>query len=356
MREGVAGRADVIEEIARLYGYRRLPRHFPAWPEPGSLNERQLLRRRLRDVVVDAGALEAWTPTLGSDADFDLLHPGLARVRITNPLAADEAVLRASMLTGLVRAWSRNVERGLGDVVLAEFGVVFWHPSLAKHPRLARGGAGGTLTLALPEENERLTILLGRPTDDARSAVALWHLIAARLGLADVVARSTSEAPTGLHPSRAAALVDRASGAVIGYVGEVDPSFVCELASVPASRRVGVLDLDLDVLADPALATGRSPLVRVPSRFPSATLDLALVTPRHVNAQDLAHELRRADDLVESVELFDVYEGPGLGDDARSLAYRIRLSAETKTLDDDKVTAARAALIGAAQALGATLR
>lgn len=307
-------------------------------------------------MIVDVGALEVWTPTLGSDADFDLLHPGLARVRVTNPPAGDEAVLRASMLTGLLRAWSRNVERGLGDVVLAEFGVVFYHPSVAQHPRLTRGGAGGTLTLALPEESERVTIVLGRPHDDAASAVTLWHLVAGRLGLADVVVRSTSEAPAGLHPSRAAALVDRSSGAVLGHLGEVDPSLVREISSVSASRRVGVIDLDLDVLADPARATRTSPLVRVPGRFPSAMLDLALVTPRGVNAQDLAFELRRASDLVESVTLFDVYEGPGLGDDARSLAYRIRLSADARTLDEDEVTAARGALIGAAAALGATLR
>ena len=166
------GRADVIEEIARLYGYQRLPRHYPAWPEVGGLTERQRLRRRVRDVVVDLGALEAWTATLISDADFDLLHAGGAGVRVTNPLAADESVLRATLLTGLVRAWARNEERGLGDVVLAELG-----SSSATHEsrraRATRGGAGlGALILALPEENERTTVLLARRDDDATSAVA----------------------------------------------------------------------------------------------------------------------------------------------------------------------------------------
>jgi phenylalanyl-tRNA synthetase beta chain len=121
VREGVFGRADVIEEVARLYGYRRLPRHSPSWPEFGALTQRQQFRRRVRDVMVDVGMLEAWTPSLGSDADFDLLYPGVARVRISNPFSVDESVLRATMLTGLVRAWAKNYERGVGDVVLGEF-------------------------------------------------------------------------------------------------------------------------------------------------------------------------------------------------------------------------------------------
>jgi phenylalanyl-tRNA synthetase beta chain len=356
IREGVRGRADVIEEIARLYSYHRLPRHTPSWPEYGTLTERQRFRRRVRDVVVDLGALEAWTPSLGSDSDFDLLHPGQARVRITNPFSADESVLRATMITGLVRAWSKNFERGLGDVVLAEFGVVFQHPSLVKEPRVVRGGAGGTSLLELPSENERLTVIFARPDDDATSAVATWRVLSRRLGLEDVVVRTTSETPAGLHPTRAAALVDRASGALLGYVGEVERDLVRSITNAPPLRRLGLLDLDLDALADPTKATRAPEAVRVPSRYPSAIIDLAFVTPRQVNASDLAFALRETSDLVESVSLFDVYEGPGLGEGARSLAYNVRLSSDERTLSDEEITECRNDLIASAAALGAVLR
>jgi phenylalanyl-tRNA synthetase beta chain len=353
VRSGVAGRADVIEEIARLHGYRRLARRTPTWAAPGGMTDRQRLRRRLRDTLVDLGVYEAWTPTLGSDEDFDLVHPGRARVRVTNPLAADESVMRASMLTGLVRAWGRNLDRHTGEVLLGELGAVFIHPDLADSPRRTRGGAGGVIELELPMENERVCVLLGRVSDDAASAVALWSVIAARLGLADVVVRSQDHVAAGLHPTRGARLVDRASGAVLGVLGEVEPSLVERLAPSAAGRRLGVIDLDVDALADPSRATTCTTDVVLPSRYPAATMDLAFVAPLQLHAADLAAALAKASELIESVALFDVYAGVEGG---RSLAYAISLVAADRTLADADITAARAALLGAAAELGATLR
>ena len=356
VRAGRPGRADVIEEIARLYSYRRLPRRTPTWPQPGGLSERQRLRRRLRDAVVDLGAVEAWTPTLGSDADFDLLHRGVSRVRVTNPLTSEESVLRASMLTGLVRAWGRNLERGIGNVVLSEVGMVFTHPDATPTPHLTRGGVGGSLTLALPAEHERLTVVLGREHDDARTAVALWTALAELLGLTDVVLRALRDTPAGLHPTRCAGLVDRRSGATLGVVGEIDADLVLALTTAPGHRRLGVVDLDLDALADGTSATRRSAVALVPSRYPSAVIDLAFATPDTVHAQDLAHALLGGSELVESVELFDVYRGAPLELGTRSLAYNVRFSATDRTLGEGEVATARERLIDVASSLEATLR
>ena len=356
VRDGVAGRADVIEEIARLYSYLRLPRHTPTWPEPGGLNNRQRLRRLIQDVAVDVGANIAWTPTLGSDADFDLLADSGPRVRITNPLAADESVLRASMLVGLVKAWGKNIERGTGNVVLGEIGTVFAHPETTDQARATKGGEGGYVTLSLPRENERFTIVLGRGGDDATSAVALWATLFERLGLADVVVRTSDDVPRGFHPTRSAALVDRASRACLGWVGEVDPQLVATLVPSVINRRVGLVDLDFDALADASLATRRSDVVVMASRYPSAVVDLALVTPMSVHAQDLAHALRGASELVEEVVLFDVYDGANLAPGTRSLAYSVRFSSPDRTLSDEEVSGAREALIDRAAQLGAALR
>ncbi len=355
VRTGRAGRADVIEEIARLYGYSRLPRRTPSWPEPGGLTDRQVVRRRLRDTVVDLGVHECWTPTLGSDDDFDLLTPGVERVRVTNPLASEESVLRSSMLVGLVRAWGRNAERGLGDVVLGEMGNVFTHPGVTVSPRFTRGGAGGLVSLALPHENERLTVILGRTGDDARTAVATWSALATRLGVHDVVVRSSDSAPRGLHPTRTGELIERGTNRLVGYVGEVDATLYDALTTVP-TRRLGVLDVDLDVLFDLTLDAQLDQFVTVPSRYPVAVVDLAFVVAQRVHAIDLAEVLMAASDVVEDVVLFDVYRGDNLPAGTRSLAYNVRFSSPEKTLSESDVSRARRALIEAARGLGAELR
>jgi len=355
VRAGREGRADVIEEIARLHGYRRLPRHVPSWPEPGGLNDRQMQRRKLRDAVVDLGVLEAWTPTLVSDRDFDFADSGVERVRITNPLAADESILRATLVTGLVQAWAKNVERGTGDVMMGEFGVVFSHPN-AGAARVTKGGVGGAHGLALPGENERLSVILARPDDNAATAVALWTFLAQRLGLDDVVVRADDVPARDMHPTRAALLVDRTSSAILGRVGEIDAQYLAEVAPGVGARRVGLVDLDLDVLSDPTRATRRGEEVTMPSRFPSALFDLAFVTPLAVHARDLAFTLRNVDELVEDVELFDVYHDAGLPEGTRSLTYGVRVSSSERTLSEDEVAGVRQALIAAGEALGARLR
>ncbi len=355
VRTGNAGRADVIEEIARLHGYRNLPRRTPSWPQPGAMTDRQRMRRLLRTVVVDAGVDEAWTPTLGAQRAYRRTHRHGTPITITNPLTADESVLRPTMITGLVRAWGENVVRGFADVRLGELGVVFTHPDDTPSPRLTRGGGRGLASLALPRENERLTVVLGHRDDDAVNAVALWSRIAVRLGLDGVVVRTSDDTPTGAHPSRSGVLVDGVTGAHVGVVGEVDPDLVESITGV-AGRRLGLVDVDIDVLADRTAVIRTTQRATVPSRFPSAAFDLAFVTPTTVHAADLRRALELASPLTESVTLFDVYRGGALPRDTRSLAYAVRLSAADRTLSDREVAAARQLLIDGAASVGALIR
>ena len=353
IRSGAAGRADVIEEIARLFSYGRLPRRTPTWPQPGGLSATQKTRRRIRDAMVDLGANEVWTATLGSDSDFDVLHPGAPRVRITNPLASEESVLRQSLIVGVVRAWGRNEERGLGDVVLCEIGTVFTHPDATATPRETRGGDGGQIVLSLPEERERATLLLGRKGDSAASAVALWHTLALRLGLKGSVVRSSTEVVAGLHPTRSGWI--ELNGARLGTIGEIDTTVIDAVTNV-ASRRLGVIDLDLQAVFSAVAEASLDQFVAVPSRFPTASLDLAFTTPDAVHASDVAAALAVSHQLVQDVSLFDVYRGASLPEQTRSLAYAIRLGAEDRTLSEKEVGQVRDELIAAAGALGASLR
>jgi len=361
VRPAPFGVADVAEEVARLHGYAALPTHVPSWPAPGALAPVVCVRRTVREALVGLGALEAWTATMVGEGDAALLGDEAERVRVTNPVAQDEPVLRSSLLPGLLGALRHNVERRQGDVALFEVGTTFAHVAVAASPRLERGGDHGRELVKLPSEDERVALLLGRPGDDARSAVASWRALREALRLDDVrlEAGRDAAAPHGVHPTRFATIVDAASGAVLGVLGEVDP--VVAVRAVPGldpGRRLGWLDLSLGALADPRLARRRSEVAVVPSRFPTSDVDLALVVDTSVGVHEVKAVLRdAAGELCESVACFDAYRGPGVPEGSRSLALRVRLGAGDRTLSEAQLSATRAAMIDAAVArLGATLR
>ena len=343
------GEADLAEEVARTYGYSRLPRRKPSWPEPGRLSARQRERRNLKDVLCGIGASEAWTPAFVTEADQ--LAAGFAPpyIEITNPLVDAERFLRSSMAPGMVRAVLYNAERRQGDVRFFEVGSVF-----------ARTDIPGDDGVAA-EQTERLCAVFAGAGDDAWSAVAAWRTIADSLGLADWVLEQGPHhggASRALHAYRSATLLSAPIGgaghrAVLGVVGELDPTFVETFGLVGADgrpRRVGWLDLDLGVLLDPTAAR-RRPLESVPiSRFPSSDFDLAFVVPEEVPAGMVEATLVTAGgELLESVQLFDVYRGETLGDGARSLAFRLRFCALDRTLTDEEIGGLRAACITAVE-------
>ena len=356
IRTSAHGVADLIEEVARAYGYSRLPRRFPSWATPGKPVPTQSLRHTLREVLTGAGASEAWTTSLVAPGDLRLLGRNEPEIVVTNPLTVDESRLRRSLLPGLLRAIGYNAERRHDDLALFEIGKVFIHPEVATSVTSARAGSAGGAEVTLPAEPEMCLALFAREGDDATVAVAVLAALADALGL-EGITLDQSERPAGLHPTRSAFIRDAVSGACLGSLGEVDPSLALTLAPGAAGRRVGTLELDLDALADASRATRKNMAAVLPSRFPSSDIELALVLRDEVPASDLLHVLRTtAGELVEDIRLFDVYRGVGVAEGARSLAVRIRLCAEDRTLSESDLLAFRTQLLDAAETLGATLR
>jgi phenylalanyl-tRNA synthetase beta chain len=323
---------DVIEEIARHVGYERLGRTVPRSTEAGRLTPRQSRRRALRQVLYGLGISEAMpNPFL---APGDLARAGLEPLglRIANPLVAEESILRTSLRPGLFAALAYNASHRNDDISLFELGHTY-RP--AETP--------------LPDEREVVAVALaGR---EGPAAVPVLDEIASGLGLADRVTIDQPATATlpGMHPGRSA--VVWADGAEVGVVGEIDPG-VLEDFGIPG--RVAWLELDLTVLLDldPVI-----PQWRPVSRYPSSDIDLAFVVPDAVAAAMVQAALAGpAADLLVELELFDVYRGPGIDDDHRSLAYRLRLQAPDRTLTDAEVGAIRDQAIAAVVALGATLR
>ncbi len=351
---------DVIEEIARMFGYGNVPRRVPTWPQPGGLTSVQRSRRLLKDILCGLGASEGWTDTfVSAAAHADIGLPG-REVRVTNPLDAERPYLRRSLMPGLLGALAYNAGRRQPEVRLFEVGDVFSHPDDGAPRVVERAGAGGAETAVLPGEREMLSAVFARDSDDARDAVASWHVIAESLHLADVrlVAPSDGLPPLpGLHPTRSAHVVAHggSTGSVtIGSVGEIDPAVAVTFGLTSASgsatspRRVGWLELDLGLLFDGTRVPRRTTVGGAVSRFPSSDIDLAFVVEDRYPADVVADTLRRAaGDLLESVTLFDVYRGAGMIEGTRSLAYRLRFCSPERTLTDEEVGVLRTRCIDA---------
>lgn len=245
-------------------------------------------------------------------------------ITITNPLVAEESVLRTSLLPGLLKAVRHNVRHRNDGVALFEIGHVFGRPT--------------DPDADLPDERERLAVIVHGA--DATRAVVAWRSICDGLSLpgADV---ATAEMPS-LHPTRSA--VARVNGESVGSVGEIDPDV---LASFDIPGRVAWLEIDLDRLLEHPHGT---PTYTRVSRYPSSDIDLAFAVSEGVSATDIAATIAAAaGELLGHVHLFDTYRGEGLAAGTRSLTYRIRLQADDRTLTDDDVGQVRAAIIEAVE-------
>ena len=321
---------DVVEEVARHFGYDKLGELVPNSSMHGRLSAYQQRRRALRQVLLGLGLSEAITDSFLSDAA--LRDTGLVddAIHITNPLIADEDVLRPSMRAGLLKAVAFNESH-------RRFGLSFFEIGHVYPP--------GDRSTELPPEYEGLAIAMaGR---DAVSAMSVWRELVASMGLGARVDQSA--VPPGMHPTRSATL--SLGRDVVGAVGEIHPSV---LEAFGVAERVAWLELDLTRLlsAEPKIAQWKAT-----SRYPSSDVDLAFVVADTVPAEKLDKAIRQAaGGLLVDLSLFDVYRGAGVVEGSRSLAYRLRLQAADRTLTDSEVAAVRAKIVTVTGKLGAQLR
>lgn len=310
---------DLIEEVARVLGYERVPTALPRVRQVGRLSPLQSVRWRVRDVLAGAGLLEARSLSFVGHDGLDLYGPkGPAGVRLANPMSDEAAFLRTGLLPGLLAAAGRNVAVGAAAVRLFELGNV------------VHGGG------ELPEEHESVAVLVcgargswsepARPVDFFDASGILETLLAS-LGVNGWALGRPAGPP--FHPARSAvvSIGDRP----VGAVGELHPR-PARAHDLPG--RVAAFELDLASLA--AAAGGRASY-RPVSRFPRLHRDLAFVVDAGVRADDVrAAVVSAAGDLVESIGLFDVFSGPPIAEGRKSLAFSVDFRAE-RTLTDAEV-------------------
>jgi phenylalanyl-tRNA synthetase beta chain len=343
--------ADFAEEIARLKGLAEIPATVPqrdATPAPP--NDYRNFIGAAREVMVGAGLTELRTIAFIAPAD-NQRYPGMGgeAVRVTNPLSAELSELRLSLAPGLLGALRFNLNREAGAFHAFEIGKVF----------LMRDGA--------PVEHERLAAIsygdyalgaIGQPAVAAsfwtlKGVLEQWFIalgVAARVEFAGFDAAGETEYRF-LHPARAARVL--LDGEPIGYLGELHPA---EATRVEVSSPCVLTELDLVHL----IAYGFLPRQEAiaPPRYPAVRRDLALVVDRDVSAARVIAAIREsAPPLLESVEVFDVYEGGTIAPGKKSMALACRYRGKDRTLTDEEVNRTHGELIERVRkGLGAELR
>lgn len=332
-RRDVQREADLIEEVARLYGYDRLPTTVPGGlQEPGRQARPLPFLDRVRDILTAFGLNECITYSFVDPATFDKLQlaeddPRRRAVVLRNPLREDQSVMRTSLIGGLLETAARNVARRVTDLHLFEVGTVFM-------PKAAS-------PTEPPEEPRRIGLLMtGAPPErwwgDKRPAVSFYELKGVVEQLLEQCGVAGSFAPAGepyLHPGRQA--VVSVGDETLGVLGELHPETAA--AFELEGRRVYVAELDADALER---LTRRDIRFAPLPKYPAVQRDIALLVPKDMPAAMVEEAIRRhGGELVELVRLFDVYEGRQVATTHRSLTYSVRLRAKDRTLTDDEANA-----------------
>ena len=359
--------ADLVEEVLRLEGLEAIPSVLPSAPAGRGLTAAQRRRRAIGKSLAQSGFVEILpTPFLPAGV-FELWglpddDPRRATTHVLNPLEADRPHLATTLLPALLEALGRNVSRGLVDTALFALAQVVQptEQTRAIEPipvhRRPTDTEIAMLDASLPRQPQHVAAVLtglreprgpwgpGRRVEAADAFEAVR--IVARAGGIEVTLRAAQRLPW--HPGRCAEVL--VGGTVVGHAGQLHPAVV-ERADLPK----GTCAMELNLDAIPIVAAFPAPRV---SPFPAVFQDVSLVVPARVPAAAVADAVREgAGELLEDIALFDVFTGPQIGEDRKSLTFALRFRAPDRTLTEDDASAARdAAVRCAAERVGAEMR
>jgi phenylalanyl-tRNA synthetase beta chain len=351
-RADVTREADLVEEVARLWGLEKLPATLPSRRgATGVLTPEQRLRRRAEDALAGAGLYESLGWTFASPELVDRLRipaddPRHAAVVLRNPMSEDQSVLRTTMLGSLLDVAKRNRARGMSDTRLFEIGAIF----LAQ-PRAGERTAAELRFEPLPEERQHVAALLSgsmrppswRESEPPRADFfSVKAVLAALLDTLRVPWSVEAAREPFLHPGRSARVL--VAGLQAGWLGEVHPA-VARAWDIDGAT--AGFEVDLGVLERAALHVPRYEDV---TSFPAVLQDRAWWFATDVPAADVLATVRDAGGaLLRRAEIFDVYPAEG----RVSLAVRLEFRADDRTLTDEEVAQRRAKIDAAvAERLG----
>jgi phenylalanyl-tRNA synthetase beta chain len=363
--------ADLVEEVLRLEGLDKIPSVLPAAPAGRGLTAVQLRRRAVGKSLALSGYVEILPTVFLPAGVFDTWglapdDPLRATTTVLNPLEADRPHLATTLLPALLEALARNISRGAVDAALFAIAQVVEPTSQTRGieriptDRRPTDDEIAMLDASLPNQPQHVGVVLtglreprgpwgpGRPVEAADAFEAV-RVIAGASGV-EVTLRAAQRLPW--HPGRCAEIFVISGDAAIsvGYAGQLHPA-VIERAGLPKGTCAAELNLDAIPITESLPAPTVSP-------FPAVFQDISLIVDADVPAQSVVDAVRDgAGPLLEAVALFDVYTGPQIGEQRKSLALALRFRAPDRTLTEDEASAARdAAVAAAAQAVGAIQR
>jgi len=346
-RVDVSIEEDLVEELVRTIGFQAIPETLPRLAlDTPALAPRLEAQARIRSTLEGQGFREVVSYAFVEPLDLEAFHPGVKPVALRNPISAELAVMRTSVVPSLLRAASHNRRQGRDDARLYEVATAFWPRAGVERdpPAMERPVVAAVMT----GRRSPLSWAAGGEPADFHDLKAVVEGLLAALGATGRYEQAGREVPW-LHP-RAAALVLAADGARLGALGELHPR-VAKAFDLPR----GVLAFELDEAA--LLAASRLvPGYRSIPRLPAVLRDLAVVVDEPVAAAAVT-ALVGEEPLCEEVTLFDVYRGAPLAPGRKSLALAIRYRAADRTLTDAEADAAHARIVERLQrAVGAELR
>jgi phenylalanyl-tRNA synthetase beta chain len=345
-RRDVEGKADLVEEVARIEGYQSLPAEpLPEMPRPvgGALTVRQTRMRNARRALAARGYAEAITWSFMGREWAELFGGGQPQLVLTNPIASDLSTMRPSMLPNLIEAAARNARKGFADAALFEVGPNF------------RGDQ--------PEDQVTAVAALVAPRPprrwDGAKGDPLFELKADLMALLDELGApglqvAQGQASAWWHPGRSARL-QLGPRNVVAEFGELHPRV---LKALDAQGPMYAFELNLDAIPEPKRkATKTKPALELSALMP-LTRDFAFVVSADTPAGELVRPVLGADKaLIADARVFDVYQGPGVPEGSKSVAVEVTVQPREKTLTDAEIEALSARIVAAAEkAVGAKLR
>ncbi|MFK3493124.1 phenylalanine--tRNA ligase subunit beta [Staphylococcus aureus] len=342
-RKDITIKEDLIEEVARIYGYDDIPSTLPVFEKvtSGQLTDRQYKTRMVKEVLEGAGLDQAITYSLVSKEDATAFAMQQRQtIDLLMPMSEAHASLRQSLLPHLIEAASYNVARKNKDVKLFEIGNVFF-----------ANGEG-----ELPDQVEYLSgILTGdyvvnqwqgkKETVDFYLAKGVVDRVSEKLNLEFSYRRADID---GLHPGRTAEIL--LENKVIGFIGELHPT----LAADNDLKRTYVFELNFDALM--AVSVGYINYQPIP-RFPGMSRDIALEVDQNIPAADLLSTIHaHGGNILKDTLVFDVYQGEHLEKGKKSIAIRLNYLDTEETLTDERVSKVQAEIEAALIEQGAVIR